>query len=266
MLYIHSFTGDGSTKLYSIPSRIINERHVEVYVNVTGGTITNSNLLPANAYDVAFNSIVFKDAPIKGATIQVRTATNPDELLEPLTGLQAVAASLAQIQEVADNLPNILVASSESLINAQAASLSASQADAAADSAALSATSSAASANEAQVSATTAIEQATLSQSFAASCAESATASELSKTLAEEARDTTIASQAVVQTLRNESLQARDDVVTSAQLLLALAELDIAGAYVDTNGDLLISIVEGGQINTMTIIDGYLLIDLITKE
>jgi len=226
--------------LYSIPSRIINERHVEVYVNVTGGTITNSNLLPAKAYDIAFNSIVFKDAPTEGASYQ--------------------------IQEVADNLPTILVAYSESLINAQAASLSASQADAAAESAALSATSSAASANEAQVSATTAIEQATLSQSFAASCAESATASELSKTLAEEARDTTLASQAVVQTLRNESLQARYDVVTSAQLLLALAELDITGAYVDTNGDLLISIMEGGQINTMTIIDGYLLIDLIIKE
>ena len=149
MLYIHPFTGDGSTKLYSIPSRIINERHVEVYVNVTGGTITNSNLLPAENYDIAFNSIIFKDAPIKGATIQVRTATNPDELLEPLTDLQAVAASLAQIQEVADNLPNIFTAVSESLNNAQAASLSASQADAAADSAALSATSAADSASKA---------------------------------------------------------------------------------------------------------------------
>ncbi len=53
---------------------------------------------------------------------------------------------------------------------------------------------------------------------------------------------------------------------TSTQLLRVLAELDIAGAYVDTNGDLLIYIIEGGQINTMTINDGYLLIDLITKE
>ncbi len=108
MLYIHPFTGDGSTKLFSIPSRIINERHVEVYVNVTGGTITNSNLLPAEDYDIAFNSIVFKDAPTEGAAIQVRTATNPDELLEPLTALQAVAASLAQIQEVADNISGVI--------------------------------------------------------------------------------------------------------------------------------------------------------------
>ena len=97
MLYIHSFTGDGSTKLYSIPSRIINERHVEVYVNVTGGNITNSNLLPAEDYDIAFNSIVFKDAPTKGAAIQVRTATNPDELLDPLYDLYNLSQLLKNL-------------------------------------------------------------------------------------------------------------------------------------------------------------------------
>ena len=157
----HIYSGDGSTRVFPIPTYIQGDDYIRIEIN-------GVHQVDRSKWDIVNNSIIFVTAPITTSTIDVQVATSVEALAElgSVTNVDIVAANITGINGIASNLDEILLADDNAIIattKASEASASALVATTKASEALTSATSASASAalattktNEASTSASTA--------------------------------------------------------------------------------------------------------------
>ena len=172
----HIYSGDGSTRVYPIPTYIQGDDYIRIEIN-------GVHQVDRSKWDIVNNSIIFVTAPITTATIDVQVATSVEALAELgiVTNVDIVAANIVDISDIASNLDEILLTndnaiiattkaseasasalvattkSSEASASALVATTKASEASASATSAGSSATTATTKANEASTSAINAL-------------------------------------------------------------------------------------------------------------
>ena len=158
----HIYSGDGSTRVYPIPTYIQGDDYIRIEIN-------GVHQVDRSKWDIVNNSIIFVTAPITTATIDVQVATSVEALAElgSVTNVDIVAANIVGISGIASNLDEILLANdnaiiattkaSESLSSALVATTKASEALASATSASSGATTATTKSNEASTSAINAL-------------------------------------------------------------------------------------------------------------
>ena len=157
----HIYSGDGSTRVYPIPTYIQGDDYIRIEIN-------GVHQVDRSKWDIVNNSIIFVTAPITTATIDVQVATSVEALAElgSVTNVDIVAANIIGISGIASNLDEILLTNdnaiiattkaSEALASALVATTKASEALASATSASASETIAINKAGEASTSASTA--------------------------------------------------------------------------------------------------------------
>ena len=192
----HIYSGDGSTRVFPIPTYIQGDDYIRIEIN-------GVHQVDRSKWDIVNNSIIFVTAPITTATIDVQVATSVESLAElgSVTNVDIVAGSIAGINGIASNLGEILLANDNAVIattKASEASASALVSTTKASAASSSATSASASetiaitkANEASTSASTATTKAseasasaTIASTKASEASSSATSASSSATTA----------------------------------------------------------------------------------
>ena len=157
----HIYSGDGSTRVFPIPTYIQGDDYIRIEIN-------GVHQIDRSKWDIVNNSIIFVTAPITTATIDVQVATSVEALSElgNVTNVDIVAGNIASINGIASNLDEILEADNNAVIainkaneasaSAVVATTKASEASASATSASASATIATNKASEASISASTA--------------------------------------------------------------------------------------------------------------
>ena len=176
----HIYSGDGSTRVYPIPTYIQGDDYIRIEIN-------GVHQVDRSKWDIVNNSIIFVTAPITTATIDVQVATSVEALAElgSVTNVDIVAANIIGISGIASNLDEILLTNdnaiiattkaSESLASALVATTKASEAS----TSATSASSSATIASSGATTATTKASESLASASVATTKASEASASAL---------------------------------------------------------------------------------------
>ena len=179
----HIYSGDGSTRVYPIPTYIQGDDYIRIEIN-------GVHQVDRSKWDIVNNSIIFVTAPITTATIDVQVATSVVALTElgSVTNVDIVAANIVGISDIASNLDEILLTNdnaiiattkaAESLASALVATTKASEALTSATSASASETIAINKAGEASTSASTATTKA--SEAVASAITASNKASEAS--------------------------------------------------------------------------------------
>ena len=229
----HIYSGDGSTRVYPIPTYIQGDDYIRIEIN-------GVHQVDRSKWDIVNNSIIFVTAPITTATIDVQVATSVEALTElgSVTNVDIVAANIVGISGIASNLDEILLTNdnaiiattkaSEALASATIATTKASEALASATSASASETISINKAGEASTSASTATTKA--SEAVASAITASTKASEaLASATSASSSATTASSGATTATTKS------NEASTSA--INALASENKAKKWADESED-----------------------------
>ena len=186
----HSFTLDGTTQVFPIPSNLKGDNYVRVEVD---GTVVNDKA----KYDIVNNSIVMnfvEDVP-DGSQLDVLVVQSEEAIgqLGTTSSVDIVAVNISIINDVNDALEDIITAAdnivdiqnaeenaASALASKNAAATSATNANNSATAAATSASNAASSATSASTSATTATTQATAAGTSATNASNSASAASTS--------------------------------------------------------------------------------------
>ena len=176
----HIYSGDGSTRVYPIPTYIQGDDYIRIEIN-------GVHQVDRSKWDIVNNSIIFVTAPITTATIDVQVATSVEALAElgSVTNVDIVAANIVGINGIASNLDEILLTKDNAIIattkasEASAAALVATTKASEASASATSAGSSATIASSGATTATTKANEASTSASTATTKASEASAAAL---------------------------------------------------------------------------------------
>lgn len=98
----YPFTGDGSRKIFPIPSKILGTDYIKIHIDDVA-------YLDTTGFDIINNSIVFKVAPASGAVLNIWVAEAVEDIanLGTTTNIDLVADSLTNINKVASFIPTI---------------------------------------------------------------------------------------------------------------------------------------------------------------
>ena len=107
----HIYSGDGSTRVYPIPTYIQGDDYIRIEIN-------GVHQVDRSKWDIVNNSIIFVTAPITTATIDVQVATSVEALAELgiVTNVDIVAANIVDISDIASNLDEILLTNDNAII------------------------------------------------------------------------------------------------------------------------------------------------------
>jgi hypothetical protein len=101
---------DGATNVFSVGFRIISDDHIKVFQTPLGGTeFTTSR----DDYTIINNSVVFDTAPSADTTLTIQVSTDAGDLLFSPTFVGTVAASIDDVEVVADHVDHIQVVSED---------------------------------------------------------------------------------------------------------------------------------------------------------
>lgn len=112
----HIYSGDGSTRVFPIPTYIQGDDYIRIEIN-------GVQQVDRSKWDIVNNNIIFVIAPISESTIDVQVATSVEALAElgSITNIDIVADSIATINDIASNLDEILLADNNAIIAKQEA-------------------------------------------------------------------------------------------------------------------------------------------------
>lgn len=108
----HTYTGDGSTRVYRIPTQILGDDYVRIELD-------GVYLSDRSKWDIVNNSIVFIDAPSNLAVIDIQVATsqealgllgsisNSDIVAESIDNVNITGSNINSITTVADNIDSV---------------------------------------------------------------------------------------------------------------------------------------------------------------
>ena len=107
----HIYSGDGSTRVFPIPTYIQGDDYIRIEIN-------GVHQVDRSKWDIVNNSIIFVTAPITTATIDVQVATSVEALAElgSVTNVDIVAANIVGISGIASNLDEILLTNDNAII------------------------------------------------------------------------------------------------------------------------------------------------------
>lgn len=98
----HIYSGDGSTRVFPIPTYIQGDDYIRIEIN-------GVHQSDRSKWDIVNNSIIFVTAPIIASTVDVQVATSVEALAElgNTTNVDLVANSIDVINTVGSNISNI---------------------------------------------------------------------------------------------------------------------------------------------------------------
>ena len=107
----HIYSGDGSTRVFPIPTYIQGDDYIRIEIN-------GVHQVDRSKWDIVNNSIIFVTAPITTATIDVQVAASVEALSElgNVTNVDIVAGSIADINDIASKLDEILLSDDNAII------------------------------------------------------------------------------------------------------------------------------------------------------
>lgn len=104
----HIYTGDGTTRVFPIPTRIKGDAYIRIEID---GVYQSDVTL----WDIVNNSIIFVTAPALNSSINVQVATSEEALgqLGTTTNTDIVAGSIDNVNIVAGNITNVNTVASQ---------------------------------------------------------------------------------------------------------------------------------------------------------
>lgn len=115
----HTYTGDGSTRGFRVPTRIIGDDYVRIEID---GTYVSDR----SKWDIVNNTILFVTAPAIGAVVDIQIATSQEALglLGNVTNVDIVAADIDNVNNVGSNIVDVTtVADDIASVNTVAANI-----------------------------------------------------------------------------------------------------------------------------------------------
>lgn len=98
----HVYTGNGNTRVFPIPTRIIGDAYVRIEID---GVYQSDR----TKWDIVNNSIIFITAPLNETTIDIQVATSEEALsvLGSSTAMDIVAESITNVNTVGANITDV---------------------------------------------------------------------------------------------------------------------------------------------------------------
>ncbi len=115
----HTYTGDGTTRGFRVPTKIIGDDYVRIELN---GTYVSDRSI----WDIVNNTVLFIDAPASGVIVDIQIATSQEALalLGSVTNVDIVATNIDNVNAAGTNIANVnTVAGSIANVNTSAVNI-----------------------------------------------------------------------------------------------------------------------------------------------